>query len=830
MLVFLIVAAILLGIAGGICLAVHTAAIVTWVLFTLAALCLVGFFGGVIRNWFRYTTSRFDMLIRIVLGILAVAALVFSGWKLTGEIQNWNLSRTQVQQPADGDGETGEPEQGTLDHLKLDVDQKDMQLWLDQFDPNWRTTIRPVWDYNSMPSQAAARREAVAAVGGQFEFPVSIPFEDFEALKSGKATPEQLQAALHAIQVKIMTDPIYQDQMYQGYIMFPEEAISLNQWLPIWKDDLDGIFANEDTLYRGINGMLNNDATAQTDEVFYNGVRAAMMLDFMKVTGVEAAESAHNWMLPITTNASDTRTVESSVQESSSALILVARYKLSDGTEGEVAIKIGFNLYDQRLELFDPKVPVKSEPADSEPEPEDTNPPGTGNPTTYSILVECYDYATNGLLKSYTAFSDLTNGTKKTVTAPDIANYKVRDGGSQSVTINGSNATVKFYYDKISVSKYDITVNCYDYANNELLRTYAAFTGLTNGTKKTITAPDIANYTVRAPKSVDVTINGNHAVVNFYYDKVVAEHTLYYQRGYYNYNGTWILIDQSPVKVGVYKTGADYSFSVNAPTGNQDTRYSLRDGSTYSGKMPDKDHTVTVVVIVEHRLNISYKKVTDQGSVKAFEPYDNWYAEGAHYNVGAPYLEGYTAYPDPVAGRMEGDAVWMTVFYYKNGQTPDGNGAKVPQTDPANTERDDGSGKSNAETGGGHNRPTDGTGTYEPNETPAQDYPAQGSTSNKPGTTTGGGSSTQQTTQTVTEGDKQTSGETGGKQQNPVIVPDDPNSTLHDGGYETGNITDGATAGQATTTQPNGNGGTTTVTEDIHNTDFDGKYGGGEPG
>lgn len=812
------------------------------------AMVLAGVVGAGLGIWGMYNaildylddeSDRGELVINL---LKRGAVLILSGIVLFNSVpqvwtafSDWRISQQQEQLPPDDGADSG-----SLDHLKIDMDDRDLENWLAEFNSNWRVEMLNTWDDSSMPSNAEARNKAVHDAGGKFEYAVSTPMQDLKILLDGSYTDGTLAQIKKGIQKKIIMDPIYADGFVQACRLMAPEILTLNPWLQEYADWLDEVFGRTDSTTKGINALLNDDCTALRTDVFYNNVRLAVLFSQFTAVGVEAAESSHNWHLPIVAKASDTRLVESPVQESSAAVIFVARYKLADGTEGECAIKIGINVWDKRIELFNPKAPVQP--------PKEDKPTGNGDPIekpnekTYVIYAIGYEWGTNKtvtVLPKATVVSGVKSGESRTISAPNVSGYVVHAGyESVSVTVNGSNAVAEFYYDKIpaQAKTYKVTAIGYEWGNrnNIVLSEYTIYDAVPNGTYN-VNAKPVNGYTIhKGYETVKVTVNGSNIRAEFYYDKV-ADYRLYYQRGYYSLNGKWTLLDANPVYVGTYAAGADYSFNVSAPSGNQDTNYVLRDSARITGEMPAQDYTIPVVCLVQHKLDISYKKVTDTGSVKAFDPHREWVTEGASYYVVAPYLKGYYADPDPVAGTMGTDPVYLTVFYYKNGQKPDGGGAKLPQTDPVNTERDDGSGKSNAEVGGGENLSGDGNGGHQTSDPGASDYPAQGSNdTNKPGGSSGNNDTSNTTTgnnggaNTVTGGDHQTSGETGKPAGGNETVKADDGGTTHGGTTDSDPITpvDNTTV---TTTTDNGNGTSTTTTENTGGQTFDGQYSGGEP-
>ncbi len=812
------------------------------------AMVLAGVVGAGLGIWGMYNaildylddeSDRGELVINL---LKRGAVLILSGIVLFNSVpqvwtafSDWRISQQQEQLPPDDGADSG-----NLDHLKIDMDDRDLENWLAEFNSNWRVEMFNTWDDGSMPSNAEARNKAVHDAGGKFEYAVSTPMQDLKILLDGSYTDGTLAQIKKGIQKKIIMDPIYADGFVQACRLMAPEIMKLNPWLAEYADWLDEVFGRTDSTTKGINALLNDDCTALKTDVFYNNVRLAVLFSQFTAVGVEAAESSHNWHLPIVAKASDTRLVESPVQESSAAVIFVARYKLADGTEGECAIKLGINVWDKRIELFNPKAPVQP--------PKEDKPTGNGDPIekpsekTYVIYAIGYEWGTNKtvtVLPKATAVSGVKSGESRTISAPNVSGYVVHAGyESVSVTVNGSNAVAEFYYDKIpaQAKTYKVTAIGYEWGNrnNIVLSEYTVYDAVPNGTYN-VNAKPVNGYTIhKGYETVKVTVNGGNIRAEFYYDKV-ADYRLYYQRGYYSLNGKWTLLDANPVYVGTYAAGADYSFNVSAPSGNQDTNYVLRDSARITGEMPAQDYTIPVVCLVQHKLDISYKKVTDTGSVKAFDPHREWVTEGSSYYVVAPYLKGYYADPDPVAGTMGTDPVYLTVFYYKNGQKPDGGGAKLPQTDPVNTERDDGSGKSNAEVGGGENLPGDGNGGHQTSDPGASDYPAQGSNdTNKPGGSSGNNGTSNTTTgnnggaNTVTGGDHQTSGETGKPAGGDETVKADDGGTTHGGTTDSNPITpvDNTTV---TTTTDNGNGTSTTTTENTGGQTFDGQYSGGEP-
>lgn len=806
------------------------------------ALAVAGVIGVI--NGIRYhaQTTIPNLIFRIVTLVLAVLILIGNLPPAWAAYNDWRISQQQEQipDPPAADDPT------SLDEYRVDYDQAQLEAWLEEFDPNWQINLRAKWDDSSLPEHYEERRAALIAAGGDFDDPVSTPMQDLKALLDGQYDEAMLARIQRGIQVKIITDPLYADQFFQAFQYVDPVLSQLNPWLAERLDSLNEAFSNTDRTYRGVFGLLNNDYTAQLDDVFYDNVRMAILFGRLRPVKVAALESAHNWHLPLSVNASDTRIVESDKQESATAIIFEARYKTTDGGEGSCAVRLGINVWDKRVELFDPQAPVQpvtpSEPPKDNP---GTNDPGKKpDPKHYDVYLIGYDWSdkTTVVLKTTTYKTDVADKTELTIPFVPVDGYNIHPGyETVKVTVNGDDAKAVFYYDKApaQVNNYKVTAIGYDWADKTtiVVPEYIVYPAVTNGTYTVNAKTDVSGYTVHPGyEQVKVKVSGRDTPAVFYYDKA-TDYSLSYQRGYWS-GSNWIPIDKTPVFVERRVAGTTYGFSVSAPnSGRVDMRYVLSEKSYYTGAMPAQDTVIKVPCKIQWLVDVSFKKVDGNTVTKAFEPYVDWIDNGAPLNVVNPTLPGYT--PDKVVSRSRmTEAVSETVFYWPNGRPQDGNGAKDPVVDPVNTPQDGDPNKSNADKGGGTNTTTDGNDEHQTTDPGAKDYPTQGSTTTTPGgggnnnnnnnnnttSTSGNGGSTA----TVTQGDHQTSGETGKPAGGNETVTADDGGTTHGGTTDSNPITtvDNTTV---TTTTENNNGGTTTTTENTGGQTFDGQYSGGEP-
>lgn len=807
--------------------------------------------------WLKYPNNRSSRsigatLISAVLAVLLLVSNAAPAWAtVSTSVSDWwaSIHAETLEEP---EGPEEEEPQGSI-FVGVDMDAGKLQRWVTENIPSmtW-DEMKNGFDDSSLYEYETMRKDAVKAAGANFSDPVSVPFKRIEDLKKvGKITPEELAQLLseskEEVYIKIATDPLFADMVAR--CLNEWNVISQqNEWFRERIEKNNAIFANTAIEERGINGFLwqinGTEQIVIRDDVFEDNIRLCVLLDMFDWERVEARTSVKNWCMPTTKLNRDIRMVEASYQESRLAIVLNYYYKDKEGQDTDrVAWSMGFNAYDKRAEIFD-----VSATKPTETKPNGTGDPGTKpGPKTYSISIIGYEYGTDHktvVLKEYTPteYTGLKDGASRTIDAPSVKGYTIHKGyESVEVTIDGTNGQAVFYYDKVNEKPYTVTVQHLDRSTGKPIYEGSTQTYYNYADKeyfKVYPRKNAGDYGYQLcsdqPSYKDGNIKGKNVTVVFEYEKKATDYfSLSYQRGYYAYgSGKWVALDADPIYVGSYRKDQEYSFTVKDPSqfNTSETHYVLQGSSRYKDTMPGKNYVIYVICDVQHKLDISYKKVVSgQGSVKVFEPYIEWIKEGGRFRIWAPELDGYYATPDPVEGRIETTGYSITVFYYKNGEKADGEGAKRPETDPVNTERDDGSGKSNAEVGGGNNLSSDGSGDHQKTEPPLKNYDGSDGGKDSSSTPTGGsngnnssGNGGSSDTTTVTKGDDKTSGETGNKNQEDKNVVADDGGKTHGGTAPDKSEIPVKNDTTATTVTPNENGGSDIVTDQPNDSDTGG--------
>lgn len=233
-----------------------------------------------------------------------------------------------------------------------------------------------------------------------FSDPVWWPMEQLiEIRKSGKWEQMSIDDKLALIDGvilnvydQILRDPRYGEQFFEMFQElakeFPEIIDRNKTWWPVLEEmyrrandpnlkvkDADGneITAGISVFFEGVNST--DDAKVLKKEYVTSAARLCLMFDEFIVAKkpIQSPTSRINWHLAF---GKDAQTIKVSAltdpdqQESEPAVIFLYCFK------GETVMKVGLNVFDQRLEIFPLTEKVKEEKPAKEPEPKDNPNPG----------------------------------------------------------------------------------------------------------------------------------------------------------------------------------------------------------------------------------------------------------------------------------------------------------------------------------------------------------------------------------------------------------------------------------------------------------------------
>lgn len=237
------------------------------------------------------------------------------------------------------------------------------------------------------------RKDRVAAqmpyLSWQFDDAVNFPLikilDKLDLINSGELQGEELQAlideVMNDIQIEVMRNPVMGDMIIRAMAKIP--AIYRNN-----SEKIDELIAMCDEYYAkkegGVEGLMwftlvVNNQVLVTDEYRETvGAYAVAYLRMLSATSITKRTSTLHWCLPPMTELDDnfSRTVESNVEDSLEAILLVYRNK----ENGKETVAAGINLYDQRIEIYGPQVTPEPTP---EPTPDPTpGPTATPKPSS----------------------------------------------------------------------------------------------------------------------------------------------------------------------------------------------------------------------------------------------------------------------------------------------------------------------------------------------------------------------------------------------------------------------------------------------------------------
>lgn len=192
---------------------------------------------------------------------------------------------------------------------------------------------------------------------------------------------------------QILRDPRYGEQFFEMFQELAKEFPEIIERNKTWWSTLEEMYRQANDLNLKVKDADSNEITAGVS-IFFEGINAAgdakilkkeyvtsaarlcLMFDEFIVAKkpIQSPTSRINWHLAF---GKDAQTVKVSAltdpdqQESEPAVIFLYRFK------GETVMKVGLNVFDQRLEIFPLTEKVKEEKPAKEPEPKDNPNPGS---------------------------------------------------------------------------------------------------------------------------------------------------------------------------------------------------------------------------------------------------------------------------------------------------------------------------------------------------------------------------------------------------------------------------------------------------------------------
>lgn len=696
----------------------------------------------------RQAAKRRKVLKIAVPSVLALVLIVFAAVNFFGNKGNDEAPKQEALD-ALSDG-TDEPE----DDLRILLKDEEMEsLYGNQKEQNIPTSSMGMMaDLRIFLNSKAADEKMEDGVS----IPVAIEQSVIDAKRSNIASQTELQEALEVILAEDMEriaampladqgveverllkiklrDPKYGDMLNQALLTYPTFG-EQNEWSTEFDAQVkeamerkeDGEkpvgfwafvqYANADAKKAQDLSQLRMSTKEDEAKGMHNYWKTychlvASLEQLFTFEGAQSLESTENWHMSDMADWANTRIVLADYQEDKPAYIFVHRNKM-----GEITMKMGFNLADARVELFE----KKATPVPDDPEPKDTPDPGddpnpNGDPDKYPAQLVHYDVQTGDTLATDNLGSYVVGATV-TGSSKSIPNYTALKS-SVSGTMTTSGLTLKIPYKKNGTDPkvYSAKLIHYDKDTGKTLGTdnlgdYAV------GAKVTGNARAFAGYTADV-SSVSDTMKEGGLTLKIPYTKDIIDPD--------KYPATLIHYDVETNET--LETDSLGDFEVNtAVTGNAKsfTGYTVATAAPVSDTMKKGGLT----------LRIGYKKSTPPPVEKEYPAtlvhYDKEsgatldtdnlgnYKVGVNVTGNAKSFTGYTADMSSVSGTMVEGGLTLKIPY-----TPkhDGDGQKDPEADPEN--------KPGYDPGIGDNDPEDGTGD-EQEEKPTTNDKENGPTEN----------------------------------------------------------------------------------------------------
>lgn len=403
--------------------------------------------------------------------------------------------------------------------------------------------------------------------------------------------------------------------------------------------------------------------------------------------GAQTLESTENWHMSDMADWANTRIVKADYQEDKPAYIFVHRNKM-----GKITMKIGFNLADGRVELFE----KKATPIPEDPKPKDKpDPDPDPDPDKYPATLIHYDVETGATLDTE-GLGNFEVGVTVTGNSKSIANYTaMKDSVSGEMVKGGLTLRIPYKKNGTDPKVYPATLVHYDVDTGKTMATedlgdYAI------GVKVTGDAKAFAGYTVATTAPVSGNMKEGGITLKIGYKKTPDPKTYPATLIHYDVD-TGVTLDTENLgsfEVGITVTGnaksfANYTVATKAPVSDsmKEGGLTLRIGYKKNDPPVAKKYPATL---------IHYDK--ESGATLRTDSLGD-FEVGTTVTGRADSFTGYTADISSTSGVMVEGGLTLRIPY-----TPkhDGDGQKDPEADPEN--------KPGYDPGIGDNDPDDGKG------------------------------------------------------------------------------------------------------------------------
>lgn len=238
---------------------------------------------------------------------------------------------------------------------------------------------------NKIINDLDAGKTSTHGMGDAVNFPITKLTEKLKEINSGKLSEDELEAlyaeVMHDLEAEIIKNPAMGEMFLKGFSKVPSimklNGDAITEMLKMFEDARE---RTSDPI--GLSYWLRGDAKDPT-KVYVSDEYVDVIARYVIITlrhceanGITVRTSTHNWVLVTDGNTKD-NTInalaypdEADYQESQEALLLVYY-----GKETE-RVAMGINIWDQRLEIYEPTQP-KPDPSTepSDPPPSNSIPP-----------------------------------------------------------------------------------------------------------------------------------------------------------------------------------------------------------------------------------------------------------------------------------------------------------------------------------------------------------------------------------------------------------------------------------------------------------------------
>lgn len=685
-----------------------------------------------------------------LLALVLLIGGVFAATKFFGGKDAKDDAAARLDQVGNNDA-TEEPE----DDLRILLKDEEMEsLFGNQKEQNLPTSLMGMMaDLRIFLNSKAADEKMEDGVS----VPVAIEQSVIDAKRSTITSQTELQEALEAILAEDMEriaampladqgveverllkiklrDPKYGDMLNQALLTYPAFA-EQNPWSVEFDEQVEEAMAREEDGKRPVGfwafvQYANADAKKAQDlsqlrmstkEDEATGMHnywktychlVASLEQLFTFEGAQALESTENWHMSDMADWANTRIVKADYQEDKPAYIFVHRNKM-----GKITMKIGFNLADSRVELFE----KKATPIPEDPKPKDKPDPGdkpdpdpNPDPDKYPATLIHYDVETGATLDTE-GLGNFKVGVTVTGNSKSIANYTaMKDSVSGEMVKGGLTLRIPYKKNGTDPKVYPATLVHYDVDTGKTMATedlgdYAI------GVKVTGDAKAFAGYTVATTAPVSGNMKEGGITLKIGYKKTPDPKTYPATLIHYDVD-TGVTLDTENLgsfEVGITVTGnaksfANYTVATKAPVSDsmKEGGLTLRIGYKKNDPPVAKKYPATL---------IHYDK--ESGATLRTDSLGD-FEVGTTVTGRADSFTGYTADISSTSGVMVEGGLTLRIPY-----TPkhDGDGQKDPEADPEN--------KPGYDPGIGDNDPDDEKGDDQ-EEKPAETDKENGPTEN----------------------------------------------------------------------------------------------------